>query len=232
MIVLALDTSCGIAVSVLVPGQEPHTLRVDEARQHAEMLAPLMSRTLAQAEVSADEVQAVVVGTGPAPFTGLRAGIVAARIFAFAQGIPVWGVPSLDALARQAFARSLVAAGQDFVALADARRREVYWARYTGSTTNDPSRLGAADHGPDVARPQQLAESGQLQGAVVASAGLIAAVEGSGVALVASDLWVDPADLAQLALVRHQRGFDLPTEPLYLRRPDAQVPATVKRAAS
>jgi tRNA threonylcarbamoyl adenosine modification protein YeaZ len=60
---------------------------------------------------------------GPGPFTGLRIGIAFARSFALARGIPVRGVCSLDATAAQVDEK-------DFIVTVDARRKEVYWARY------------------------------------------------------------------------------------------------------
>src|SRR5699024_737055 len=70
----------------------------------------------------------IIVGVGPGPFTGLRVGLVAARTFGFVWQIPVYGVMSLHALAEQALDAGQVPA--EFVVASDARRKEVYWARY------------------------------------------------------------------------------------------------------
>ncbi len=245
MTVLALDTSGGIAVSVLVPGRAAHTVRVAQDRQHAELLAPLIAEALSAQEAVADDVSTVVVGTGPAPFTGLRAGIVAARTFAFARRIPIWGVPSLDALAQQAVLRGFASDHRTLVVLTDARRREVYWARYDAMAPGESDQVSGAGtlpgrsapsgvarllSGPEVARPQSLIETGVLSDAVVVAAGRIAAVEVAGISLASEDLWVDPAVLAEIAQERHTKEVPLPTEPLYLRRPDAQVPSPARRA--
>jgi tRNA threonylcarbamoyl adenosine modification protein YeaZ len=69
---------------------------------------------------------------GPGPFTGLRIGIAFAHSFAFARSIPVRGICSLDAIAAQIDAK-------DFIVTVDARRKEVYWARYV-----DGVRVGEA----------------------------------------------------------------------------------------
>jgi tRNA threonylcarbamoyl adenosine modification protein YeaZ len=61
---------------------------------------------------------------GPGPFTGLRVGIAFAQSFALAREIPVRGVCSLDAIAAQV-------QDKDFIITVDARRKEVYWARYS-----------------------------------------------------------------------------------------------------
>lgn len=228
---LALDTSAGIAVSVVdfgrgSVGQTVARAFVAEARRHAELLAPLIVQTLAEAGAHRTDLRAVVVGTGPAPFTGLRAGLVTARTLAFALGIPVHGVCSLDALAAQAYADGVATEGEVLV-VSDARRREVYAARYHAAGQNE---------GPDVAR---------VAGPVVDTPGVVAATLGHGVAavvgpgaqlyadqfgpLVGGPTTVDPAMLASLAVTRAARGAELPTEPMYLRRPDVTPAASRKR---
>lgn len=227
---LALDTSAGIAVSVVefargAVGQTVAHAHSADARHHAELLAPLIVDTLAEAGVHRTDLRAVVVGTGPAPFTGLRAGLVTARTLAFALGIPVHGVCSLDALAAQAYADGVATEGA-VLAVTDARRREVYAARYHAAGQNE---------GPDVARVAGPVVD--TPAAVAALLGHGAAVVGPGAELYADQLGplaggptlVDPAMLAKLAVTRAARGAELPTEPMYLRRPDVTPAATRKR---
>jgi tRNA threonylcarbamoyladenosine biosynthesis protein TsaB len=210
--VLALDTSGEIAVC-LVAGSEVLARRcVAERRRHAELLAPMIAEVLADGNVVPGDLTAVVVGTGPAPFTGLRAGLVTARVMAFALGIEVHGVCSLDALAAQAYAGG---ATGDVLAVIDARRREVFAARYQSAA---PDVVRTA--GPVVAKPAVVAAT-MASGAVVVGDGLPTAP--------GSPTTVDPAFLAQLAAVRLERGEDLPTTPLYLRRPDVTPAASPKR---
>ena len=267
MPVLALDTSSAVAVAVIedaAPGGTPPRAgggvlaerRVDEQRRHAELLAPLIVEVLTECGVDRRELSAVVVGTGPAPFTGLRAGLVTARTFALALGIPVHGISSLDALAAEAASELGLPIGSTVLVATDARRREVYWARYrvtpsarTGRTDaeHDPSAAGGGTRGawsdgspvvlvagPGVARPGDLA-------AELAGRRPDDAVVGRGAALypelasLAAD-WAgiedpDPSVLARLALARLASGESLlPTVPLYLRRPDA-VPSTSHKRA-
>ncbi len=70
-----------------------------------------------------DRVDAIVCGTGPGPFTGLRVGMVTAAALGHALNRPVHGVCTLDAIAHDARPRPLLV-------VTDARRREVYWAAY------------------------------------------------------------------------------------------------------
>ena len=104
VLVLALDTSADIAVALVADGATLASRVVAEQRRHAELLSPLISQVLSEAGVRPADLDAVAVGTGPAPFTGLRAGLVTARALGFAVGAPVHGVGSLEVLAAQAFA--------------------------------------------------------------------------------------------------------------------------------
>lgn len=229
MPVLALDTSA--AASAAVVDDEGRTLATrssGETRRHAEALTPLLDVVLAEAGVARTELTAVVAGTGPAPFTGLRVGLVTARTLGLALGVPVHGVSSLDALAL-ATVRALRPAG-DVLVVTDARRREVYWARYRAVVGAGTDAGVEVVDGPGVDTPTVVADRG-LDGLVVAGAGtalypdLLPVTPGTPVD-------VDPADLARVALARLAvggQGTVLPTEPLYLRRPDAVPPAAGKR---
>jgi tRNA threonylcarbamoyl adenosine modification protein YeaZ len=86
-----------------------------------------------QEALAVSDVDEVVVGMGPGPFTGLRVGIAFAQSFALAREIPVRGVCSLDAIAAQVTEK-------DFIITVDARRKEVYWAHYTnGVRVGEPA---------------------------------------------------------------------------------------------
>lgn len=147
-LVLAIDTA--------TPAVTAGVLRVDsstrmlaqrvtvDARAHAEQLTPNVVAALADARVAFDDLTAVVVGCGPGPFTGLRVGMASAAAFGHALGVPVHGVCSLDAIGIETTGEVLV--------VTDARRREVYWARYRdgvrvdGPAVNAPADVpGAAD---------------------------------------------------------------------------------------
>ncbi|GEL94486.1 tRNA (adenosine(37)-N6)-threonylcarbamoyltransferase complex dimerization subunit type 1 TsaB [Cellulomonas composti] len=226
MPLLALDTSGSVAVAVTDDAGTALARRSDEQpRHHAELLAPMVVAALAEAGVDRRELTAVVVGTGPAPFTGLRVGLVTARTLALALGIPALGVPSLDALAARA-ARG-VPAGTRLLVATDARRREVYWAVYTatgdGIEAVTPPQVGFADG---------LADEPAAAGALVVGPGVALYPEAFAhlSAAPGADDPLDPAELAGLALRRRAAGADLPTEPLYLRRPDAVPSAGHRRA--
>ena len=117
--VLAIDTSTSrTSVAIIDNGSVLYCGFRDGATAHGPSLPALVQEALAVSDV--DEV---VVGMGPGPFTGLRVGIAFAQSFALARAIPVRGVCSLDAIAAQI-------KEADFIITVDARRKEVYWARY------------------------------------------------------------------------------------------------------
>lgn len=226
MPVLALDTSAAVAVTLLADDGAVLAARiVHEERRHAEQLAPMIAEVLADTGTDRSELTAIVVGTGPAPFTGLRVGLVTARTLGLALGIPVLGVCSLDAIAAQVAASLGLAVGAEVLVATDARRREVYWARYrVGSGT-----LLTLVAGPGVASATQVVEAGHATDAVVVGPGASLYPEAFG-SVQDAPLRCDPAVLARLARMRVDHGEALPTEPLYLRRPDVMPPAERKRA--
>jgi tRNA threonylcarbamoyl adenosine modification protein YeaZ len=127
--VLAIDTSTSrTSVAIIEDSKVLYSGFRDGATAHGPSLPALVQEALAVSDV--DEV---VVGMGPGPFTGLRVGIAFAQSFALAREIPVRGVCSLDAIAMQI-------QENDFIITIDARRKEVYWARYTnGVRVTDPA---------------------------------------------------------------------------------------------
>ncbi|MEV6561889.1 tRNA (adenosine(37)-N6)-threonylcarbamoyltransferase complex dimerization subunit type 1 TsaB [Nocardia sp. NPDC051756] len=214
MLVLSVDTATPAVTAGLVEleqaaqGADTRTLasrvRVDP-RAHAEVLTPQILECLTEARRSRADLDAVVVGIGPGPFTGLRVGMATAAAFGDALGIPVYGVCSLDAIAADTV--SDLTPGSELLVVTDARRREVYWARY---------RDGARVAGPDVAKPSEV---DMAQATVIA---------GSASHVDFFDLPVlpvetpSPAGLVRVAAAELlARTVPDALVPLYLRRPDA-----------
>ncbi|MCT7658089.1 tRNA (adenosine(37)-N6)-threonylcarbamoyltransferase complex dimerization subunit type 1 TsaB [Mycobacterium sp. CPCC 205710] len=146
-LVLAIDTATPAVTAgvVRVEGFEVLAERVTvDARAHAEQLTPNVVGALADASIAVGDLGAVVVGCGPGPFTGLRVGMASAAAFGHALGVPVHGVCSLDGIG--------IDTDGDALVVTDARRREVYWARYRdgvridGPAVNAPADVpGAVD---------------------------------------------------------------------------------------
>jgi len=221
VLLLAFDTATPAVTVALHDGQRvlAETVTVD-ARRHGELLAPSIAKVVADAGAEPGDLTAIAAGVGPGPYTGLRVGVVTARVFGRTLAVPVYGVCTLDVLARAA---APAAAGREFLAVTDARRKELYWARYDGS--------GARLSGPAVSRPAEIPD-----GAVLPVAGQAATLYRDG---LGEPIWREhpsAAVLAELAAERLSRPGTgpalLPPEPLYLRRPDARVPGPPKRVTS
>jgi len=123
---LAIDTSAGTSVAVVdLDGGILAERGSDDPRGHAERVGELIEAALAGAGVRARDLSGVAAGMGPGPFTGLRVGIAAARVFAAGIRRPVVPVISHDA----------VAFGQrePVVVATDARRREFFVTAYDGT---------------------------------------------------------------------------------------------------
>ncbi|MGW7573652.1 tRNA (adenosine(37)-N6)-threonylcarbamoyltransferase complex dimerization subunit type 1 TsaB [Streptomyces sp. NPDC054765] len=226
MLLLALDTATPAVTVALHDGTRvlAESRQVD-ARRHGELLLPAVDRVLAEAGLKLDAVSDIVVGVGPGPYTGLRVGLVTAATFGAALGVPVHGLCSLDGLAH---ASGLT---EPFLVATDARRKEVYWARYEARPS--PGRHPGAGvtvtrlTEPAVDRPEDIAD--QVAGVPAVGAGaLLYDMVFTGVRREGPEHQSAGA-LAALAAGKLAAGEELlPPQPLYLRRPDAQVPANYK----
>ena len=213
VLVLALDTATSAVtagVLRLPSAGSPEVLaeRVSlNARAHGELLMPSVCEVLASAGVSMRDLDAVVCGVGPGPFTGLRVGMVTAAALGDALSIPVYPVGTLDAIAQRA------GAGSPLLVITDARRREVYWACYDSS--------GARSDGPHVSRPDDLPLAGVSR--------IAGGVDALGLAMT-PPCHPDPAALVTVAAqALRAHAPPAPLTPLYLRRPDAVAPGPAKR---
>jgi tRNA threonylcarbamoyl adenosine modification protein YeaZ len=206
--ILAIDTATPAVTAAIVSldGVEVLAERVTiDARAHAEQLTPNVLGALADAGRSVNDLGAVVVGCGPGPFTGLRVGMASAAAYGHALGVPVYGVCSLDAIGIETAATS-----GEVLVVTDARRREVYWARYCDGVRIDGPAVDApadvpADADAVAGSPEHAAlfDLPRLSPVYPTAAGLVRAV---------ADWTTAPAPLV----------------PLYLRRPDAKPPAVTR----
>ena len=224
MLLLALDTSAAATVALLQDDVVLGRFASGDTRSHAEVLAPAVQRILADAGVEGAELDAVVAGVGPGPFTGLRAGLVTARTLAFVWDLPLHGVMSLDALAFDAVGS--LPPDAHFLVGTDARRGEVYWASYRMPAQVDglPELLDGPHVGPAADLPKDQPLIGR-------AAGLYPDEVHGVVAFAAAD--PDAVALARVARLRLVAGLELlDTAPLYLRESDAKIPGPRKRATA
>jgi tRNA threonylcarbamoyl adenosine modification protein YeaZ len=219
-VLLALDTatpatSVAVADDSAVVAQD----QVVDGRRHAEVLAPLISDVLSRADVDATQLTRIAVGVGPGPFTGLRVGLITALALGDALAVPVVGVMSLDVIA--ADVQSGASESTALLAVIDARRREVYWARY-----EDAGRTS----GPFVASAHEVAAGNPSCRVAGEGADRYASEFESAGCEVLPTRYPSAAALARLTLSRLQAGAPFePVVPLYLRKPDATVPGERKR---
>lgn len=217
MLLLAFDTATPAVTVAVHDGRQviAESTQIDP-RRHGELLLPAIDWALSAAGTSLAAVTDIAVGVGPGPYTGLRVGLMTAAAFGDACGIPVHGVCTLDALAHAAGAAGLTG---PFVAATDARRKEVYWARYDGPDCRVD--------GPSVDRPAEIAE--RVAGLPTVGGGAALYPDVFGAVRPSMPEHVSAAALASLAAARLEKGGEFrPPRPLYLRRPDAKVPAGYK----
>ena len=216
MLLLALDTATPAVTVALHDGTRvlAESRQVD-ARRHGELLLPAVDRVLAEAGLKLDAVSDIVVGVGPGPYTGLRVGLVTAATFGSALGVPVHGLCTLDGLA---YASGLT---EPFVVATDARRKEVYWARY------EPTPKHPADRARR--RPPRGHRRPGGRRARRGRGRRCSTTRSSPAYGASAPSTSPPGALATLAAGKLAAGEELPPpQPMYLRRPDAQVPANYK----
>jgi tRNA threonylcarbamoyl adenosine modification protein YeaZ len=202
MNVLAIDTSVGVSVAILRSnGELTQSQAVDHGMQ-GELTAELISKIVSDSGLKIEEITDVVVGVGPGPFTGLRVGLVTAGVFAHARNIPIHGICSLDAIAFD-YAKPCVV-------VTDARRKELYWARYEDKRIGEPQVSKPEDLLAQFPNTDFVGPGAQLYPDVI-SGNLMELRAGSLARLFASGT-------AQLVDV----------SPMYLRKPDAVEPTTRK----
>ena len=209
MIILALDTCLNACSAAVVDGGHVLAWRSElMARGHQERLAPLVRETMVEAGLPFDRLQRIAATVGPGSFTGLRVGIAFAKGLSSALSIPAIGVGVLEALAGEA--EGLVAA------VLDARREQVY--------------LQIFDHGAPLMAPDALSIGAAAARIAELTTGRALTLVGSGAPLLAEAApgarvlipeGCDPRQVARLAAARPP----IPIRPLYLRAPDARLPA-------
>jgi tRNA threonylcarbamoyladenosine biosynthesis protein TsaB len=233
MNMLAIDTCFG-AVSAAVCRVEAvglHELaEVYEVRAtgHAERLMPIIEETLTRSGVGLRDIARLAVSVGPGSFTGVRVGVAAARALSLATGKPVVGVTSLSAMAHEARQQLGDAArGRLLIAAVDARGGMVYVQLFEDS--------GAAGV-PALLRPAEAAAMVGRRQAVIVGSGAVTVA--NSVADASGQVEVALVDLQPRARAVAALAVDLaptgPVRPLYLRLPDARLPAdqSLPRVAS
>jgi tRNA threonylcarbamoyl adenosine modification protein YeaZ len=205
-LILSIDTSAGTSVALVENGVVRAERTVDDTMKHAELIGQVIEAVLADSFTRPAQISYVVAGRGPAPFTGLRVGIAAATMFAAGSGAKLFGAVSLDAIAVEALAGLQVTKTEPLLVTTDARRKEVYWAIYSGLNDHgEPIRID----GPGVMKPDELSEY----------------LTDRNVHPVTTDLKISAANLAKVFEAQLRAGTaSTDTSALYLRAADAVEP--------
>jgi tRNA threonylcarbamoyl adenosine modification protein YeaZ len=205
-LILSIDTSAGTSVALVENGVVRAERTAQDTMKHAELIGQVIESVLAESFTHPSQISYVVAGRGPAPFTGLRVGIAAATMFAAGCGAKLFGAVSLDAIAVEALAVVSVTKVEPLLVTTDARRKEVYWAIYSGLNEHgEPIRID----GPGVMKPDELNEY----------------LTDRNVHPVTTDLQITAAGLAKVFEAQLRAGTaSTDTSALYLRAADAVEP--------
>lgn len=228
MKLLALDTS-SLACSVALQAGDTVIWRHEEqAREHTRLLVPMIEEVMAEADLAAAELDAIVLGNGPGSFIGMRIATSVAQGLAHGAGIRIVPVSSMLAIAAEVMATQ----GAKAVAVCqDAHMDEVYLGLYAAGSDGlpqpvvaerlhdqsviselepDPDRFTAAGFGWE--RYPQLLEANRPFLASVSAASHPSAryLLPAGAAIAAAGAGVDPQDVV----------------PAYLRQKVAATPTT------
>ncbi len=215
MKILAVDTALGACSAALLQGNRVLARRfVTMERGHAEALAPMVEETMREAGLSFQVLDRLAVTIGPGTFTGQRVGLAFMRGLRLALGKPLVGVTSLAAMAEQALTETGASCA---AAIHDARRGEVYLEVLSPPLS---ARL--------LTFTEACSTLSGLRGKIVlagtAAARAAKALQTSGLEMLVSAIVVpDSVWVARLA-ARMEPGESAP-RPLYLRAPDAKLPA-------
>jgi tRNA threonylcarbamoyladenosine biosynthesis protein TsaB len=215
--ILSIDTSSGQGGLAIYDGRRLSTRSWPADRSHTTTLLSEIHHLLDGADAGVRDLAAVAIATGPGAFTGLRVGFGVAKGFHLATGVPLIGIPTLDAAAL-----GFATCGIPVVAVVGAGRGRLVWARYDtspeGLVQSHPPRNGTMG--------ELIAELRESVPALVTGeidddqAGLIARLEG--VSLPPAPLRTrQPGALAELAWRRWRVGNvdeARAIEPIYLSR--------------
>lgn len=193
MKILSLDTSAGTSVAVLADDEVLAEINIPDPMSHAESIGLAIRDCLTKADLKPVGIDRVVIGIGPGPFTGLRVGIAAAKFFAIGANAELVGICSLDAIAYDYYSKGNTG---KLLVETDARRKEHFWAVYSGLDSGVPIRV----MGPGVAKPEDIDRSDLQLSAIRVSA-------------------------AALGKIAFHQGLNASADisPIYLREPDVSL---------
>ncbi|MBO6717776.1 MAG: tRNA (adenosine(37)-N6)-threonylcarbamoyltransferase complex dimerization subunit type 1 TsaB [Rhizobiaceae bacterium] len=211
MKILAIDTAANLCAACIFDTEAGELGRavLDLGKGHAEHLITVIDDALAGAGLRYADLHLVGVAVGPGSFTGIRVGVAAARGLALALGVQAVGVTTLDALAEEARDAH---AGREVLAVIDARRDQLYLARYDAE--------GTRVAGPSIVNLDEAVTHAPPGIVLTGSAAHVVAEAAGGAFDIASN--APTADISAYALLASRPDVMTPPRPLYLRDADAK----------
>jgi tRNA threonylcarbamoyladenosine biosynthesis protein TsaB len=230
VLILGIETAT-MQVGCAIGGHEGVLAHVEvtRGRRHAETLVPAIEFLCRKADVRLDELGVIAVDIGPGLFTGMRVGIATGKALAHALRVPMIGIASLDLLAFP-----LRFCPRTIGAVIDARRGELFSAFYR-QVPGGVQRLTE----PALGTPDDLLADVEALGQEVLLVGdgamryreMLAKAEH----VEFADQWLSHPSAAPLVQLAHARALreewvnPWELEPLYLRKPDAQINWATRR---
>lgn len=217
MIVLSIDTALAACSAAVLAGGRVLAARSEPmVKGHQERLAMMVAEVMAEAEIGFDKLDRIGVTAGPGSFTGLRVGLAFAKGLSLALDIPAVGIGSLEALARSLPPKE-ARPGEVIAPCVDARRGQVYLQVFReGRAWDEPQAVSAEDA---VIEIQRIAGDRHIQ---LAGSGAPLLAPHLARAQISSVQVPDPVVVARLAAAVAEPR---PLAPIYLRAPDAKLPA-------
>lgn len=133
--ILAIETSenlCG--VSLYFSEKEYYSSTINLKHSHSEKLFEIIQFLFSTANIGNEEINAIAVSAGPGSFTGLRIGMAAAKGIATGAGVPIYIVPTFEALAYQLSFE--LENGSTFIIANKVNKDEVYYAKFQIKSNN------------------------------------------------------------------------------------------------
>ncbi|MFZ2102948.1 MAG: tRNA (adenosine(37)-N6)-threonylcarbamoyltransferase complex dimerization subunit type 1 TsaB [Oricola sp.] len=230
MTTLALDTSMAACSAAILRPDAPHAVQRFERMEkgHAEALFEMIEAVLEDSGCGFDDLEKIAVTVGPGSFTGVRAGVAAARGLALAAKLPLVGASSLEVMARGCVRQTGEGDRQDgFIVVHDARRGEVYAQRFDadGRPTAQPELRLLTELAAELAPASCL-----VVGSAAAAIAGEAERSGRQLRIALPELLPEAGDLAVICASKPPQAY--PPAPLYLRAADAkpQIGKSLARA--
>jgi len=127
MKIIGFDTTTSYLSICIINGQDViDSMHEDMKLRHSSQLIPIIDTMFKHSGLVLQNIDGIAVSIGPGSFTGLRIAVATAKALSLATGIPVVGVPTLDAIVH-----NYIGINGYIAPILDARKNRVYSAFYS-----------------------------------------------------------------------------------------------------